>query len=56
MNGMLQYGLPLLTELTPQFAQIVFNAGGSRGNVNLMLRSIKMIIVFMHFGMLWIVG
>ncbi len=30
-NGMLQYGLPLLTELTPQFAQIVFNAGGSRG-------------------------
>ncbi|HJD64307.1 MAG TPA: type IV secretion system protein [Rickettsia endosymbiont of Sericostoma sp.] len=30
-NGMLQYGLPLLTELTPQFAQIVFNSGGSRG-------------------------
>ncbi len=30
-NGMLQYGLPLLTQLTPQFAQIVFNAGGSRG-------------------------
>ncbi|WP_410525831.1 TrbL/VirB6 family protein [Rickettsia endosymbiont of Oedothorax gibbosus] len=30
-NGMLQYGLPLLTELTPQFSQIVFNSGGSRG-------------------------
>jgi type IV secretion system protein VirB6 len=30
-NGMLQYGLPLLTQFTPEFAQIVFNSGGSRG-------------------------
>lgn len=30
-NGMLKYGLPLLTGIAPEFAQIVFNAGGSRG-------------------------
>ncbi|MFY9589818.1 type IV secretion system protein [Rickettsia endosymbiont of Halotydeus destructor] len=30
-NGMLTHGLPLLTEFAPEFAQIVFNAGGTRG-------------------------
>jgi len=30
-NGMLTYGLPLLTGAAPSFAQMVFNAAGSRG-------------------------
>jgi len=30
-NGMMEYGLPLLTGMTASFAQIVFNAGGSKG-------------------------
>ncbi|WP_375327077.1 type IV secretion system protein [Candidatus Tisiphia endosymbiont of Nemotelus uliginosus] len=30
-NGMLEYGLPLLTKIAPQFAQIIFNASGSKG-------------------------
>lgn len=30
-NGMLAYGLPFLNQATPEFAQIVFDAGGARG-------------------------
>lgn len=30
-NGMLKYGLPLLTGMAPEFAQIIFNSGGSKG-------------------------
>lgn len=30
-NGMLKYGLPLLTGIAPEFAQIIFNAAGSKG-------------------------
>jgi type IV secretion system protein VirB6 len=30
-NGMLEQGLPLLLQMTSDFAQIVFNAGGSKG-------------------------
>ncbi|AFB20678.1 TrbL/VirB6 family protein [Rickettsia canadensis] len=30
-NGMLKYGLPLLTGAAPDFAQMIFNAAGARG-------------------------
>jgi len=30
-NGMLKYGLPLLTGIAPEFAQIIFDAAGSKG-------------------------
>lgn len=30
-NGMLKYGLPLLTGVAPEFAQIIFNAAGAKG-------------------------
>jgi type IV secretion system protein VirB6 len=30
-NGMMEYGLPLLTRFAPQFAQIIFNSGGNKG-------------------------
>ncbi|XVN41058.1 MAG: type IV secretion system protein [Rickettsia endosymbiont of Argas persicus] len=30
-NGILKYGLPLLTSAAPEFAQIIFNAAGSQG-------------------------